>query len=169
MSIVTEQLLNTTIILDSNDINHDITNMIKLKLKEEVEGKCNSNGYIINDSIKLIKRDLGMIKTYEGKSVIKYHITYKANVISLTEGDEVEVYINNINKMGLLSYIKLGKKDVETFDDSPVIIMIPKDYFNDETTTHFDDVTVGMKLKVIILGSRDKFLSEKIQCVARPF
>ena len=169
MSIVTEQLLNTTIILDSNDINHDITNMIKLKLKEQVEGKCNSNGYIINDSIKLIKRNIGIIKTYEGKSVVKYFITYKANVLSITEGDEVDVYINNINKMGLLSYIKLNKKDVETFNDSPLIIMIPKDYFNQDTTTNFDDVTVGMKLKVVILGTRDKFLSDKIQCVARPF
>ena len=167
MSYITEQILQNKLILSSNDINNDINNMIKLKLKEQVEGKCNSNGYVVNDSVKVIKRNLGEVKTNNGKSEIKYLITYKAKIISLTPGDEVEVYVNNINKMGVLSYIKLNMKDTETFEDSPVIIMIPKEYFTD-SSRNFNDITVGQTLNVVILGSRDKYLSDKIQSVARP-
>ena len=167
MSYITEQVLQNKLILSSNDINNDINNMIKLKLKEQVEGKCNSNGYVVNDSVKVIKRNLGEVKTNNGKSEIKYLITYKAKIISLTPGDEVEVYVNNINKMGVLSYIKLNMKDTETFEDSPVIIMIPKEYFTD-SNRNFNDITVGQTLNVVILGSRDKYLSDKIQSVARP-
>ena len=167
MSYITEQVLQNKLILSSNDINNDINNMIKLKLKEQVEGKCNSNGYVVNDSVKVIKRNLGEVKTNNGKSEIKYLITYKAKIISLTPGDEVEVYVNNINKMGVLSYIKLNMKDTETFEDSPVIIMIPKEYFTD-SSRNFNDITVGQTLNVVILGSRDKYLSDKIQSVARP-
>ena len=167
MSYITEQILQNKLILSSNDINNDINNMIKLKLKEQVEGKCNSNGYVVNDSVKVIKRNLGEVKTNNGKSEIKYLITYKAKIISLTPGDEVEVYVNNINKMGVLSYIKLNMKDTEPFEDSPVIIMIPKEYFTD-SSRNFNDITVGQTLNVVILGSRDKYLSDKIQSVARP-
>ena len=167
MSYITEQILQNKLILSSNDINNDINNMIKLKLKEQVEGKCNSNGYVVNDSVKVIKRNLGEVKTNNGKSEIKYLITYKAKIISLTPGDEVKVYVNNINKMGVLSYIKLNMKDTETFEDSPVIIMIPKEYFTD-SSRNFNDITVGQTLNVVILGSRDKYLSDKIQSVARP-
>ena len=38
----------------------------------------------------------------------------------------MEVIVNNINKMGVLSHVRLNKKDVENHEDSPMIIMLPR-------------------------------------------
>ena len=168
MTFITEQLLQTSLVIHSKDINQNIDNIIKLKLKENIEGKCSSNGYVLKDTIKIIKRNLGEIKTYNGKSQIKYLITYRAKLISLSEGDEINVFVNNINKMGVLAYVKLDMEDeIMTSENSPLIVMVPKEYFSD-SSINFDDVTIGKEINVKILGKRDKFMSDKIQSVARP-
>ena len=81
MTYISEQLLKTVLSLNPKDLNNDIDNMIKYKLKDTIEGKCHEDGYIIRDSIQIIKRDIGKVITTNGKSVIKYFITYKAQLI----------------------------------------------------------------------------------------
>ena len=58
MSYVNEQLLTTKLILNSKDLNNDIDNIIRIKLKEQIEGKCHQDGYIIHDSVNIIKRSI---------------------------------------------------------------------------------------------------------------
>ena len=168
MSYSNEQLLTTNLILESKDLNNDIDNTIKYKLKSQIEGKCHEDGYIIKDSVVIIRRSIGKVITNNGKSEIKYLITYKAKLISPSEGDEYTVYISNINKMGVLTYIKLGIKESETSDDSPLVVMIPRDYFT-ESTRNIEDLTIGQTLNVSIVGCRIRYLSDKIQAIAKPF
>ena len=166
MSYISEQLLTTVLILDPRDLNNDIDNTIKHKLTETIEGKCHEDGFIVQDSIRIIKRSMGNIVTNNNKSEIKFTIRYKAKVISPSINDELSVVINNINKMGVLGYIKLSESD--TSKDSPLIIMIPKEYFVDETIRNIDDLTIGQKIDVVVIGSRIKYRSENIQVIAKP-
>ena len=69
--------------------------------------------------------------------------------------------------MGVLSYIKLGTKESEKSEDSPLVIMIPRDYFA-ESSRNVEDLTIGQTLNVSIVGCRIKYLSDKIQAVAKP-
>lgn len=167
MSYINEQLLTSNLTLDSKDLTNDIDNTVKYKLKGQIEKCCHEDGYIIEDSVKIIKRSIGKVLTNNGKSEIKFLITYKAKLISPTAGDELSIYINNINKMGVIGYIKLGINDVETSEESPLIIMIPREYF-EGTSKNIEDLTIGQKLTVEIIGSRIKFRSDKIQAVAKP-
>ena len=48
MSYINEQLLKTVLVLDPKDLNSDIDNTIKYRLKENIEGKCHEDGYIID-------------------------------------------------------------------------------------------------------------------------
>ena len=167
MSYSNEQLLTTNLILDSKDLNNDIDNTIKYKLKSQIEGKCHEDGYIIEDSVVIIKKSMGKVLTNNGKSEIKYLITYKAKLISPSEGDEFNVYVANINKMGVLAYIKLNIKENEKSIDSPLVVMIPRDYFS-ESSRNIEDLTIGQTLNVSIIGCRIKYRSDKIQVVAKP-
>tara|TARA_B100002051_G_C16710965_1_gene626655 strand:- start:995 stop:1480 length:486 start_codon:yes stop_codon:yes gene_type:complete len=160
-------MINSNLNLDSKDINSDIDNIIKMKLKEKVEGKCYEDGYIVEGSVKIIKRGIGKIVTTNNKSKIRFNITYNADVISPSDGDTMEVIVNNINKMGVLSHVRLNKKDVETHEDSPMIIMLPREYF-DESTRNIDDLTVGQKIDIMVVGCRIKYGSDKIQVIAKP-
>ena len=165
MTYISEQLLKTVLSLNPKDLNNDIDNMIKYKLKDTIEGKCHEDGYIIRDSIQIIKRDIGKVITTNGKSVIKYFITYKAQLIYPSENDEITIFINNINKMGVIGYIKL--KDGDTHEDSPLVVMVPREYF-EESSKNIHDLTVGQRLDIIVLGSRINYYSDNIQVIARP-
>ena len=167
MSYIIDQLLTTNLYISPEYLNHKIDNVIKLELKKKSEGLCFEDGYIIPDSIEVIHKTIGEIVTQNNKSKIIYNIKYKARVISPSEGDELDVYVSNQNKMGIIAYIKLGIKDKETFYDSPLIIIIPNEYIND-TSLEKKDIFIGKKIKICIIGCRIKFNSDKIQVIAKP-
>jgi len=165
MSYTNEQLLTSTLILKPNDLKNDIDNVIKMKLKENIEGRCYEDGYIIKDSLRVIQRSMGNIVTNNKKSEIKYKIKYKADIISPSVNDEINIIINSINKLGVIGYIKI--KESDTFEDSPLIIMVPKEYFVG-STLNYEDILVGQKIDVITVGTRTKYNTKNIQVIAKP-
>ena len=162
-SFITEQIINTILYLEPFDLNNNINNIILLRLKQKYEGLCYKDGIILKDTIELIKRKLGKIETYNNKSIVKYEVTYKAMIISPTEGDELEIYINKINKMGIIGYIKVDEYNITNQDNSPLIIIIPLEYINKD----IKKFNINDKINIIILGKRIKLNSEKIQIVAK--
>ena len=102
-------------------------------------------------------------------NLIKYDISYKCNVISSNIGDKIECYVNNINKMGVIAYIRIDEEyrtSENNFENSPLIIIIPNDIIN-EGELNINDINVEQKLNIEILGSRIKFRNEKIQIVGK--
>ena len=165
MSYISEQLLNTPLIMKPTDLGNDIDHIIEDKLKLKIEGRCHENGFIVKDSVAIINRKMGKIVTNNRKSEINYHVTYKAKIISPSEGDELNIYINNINKMGVIGYIKI--KDSDTSDDSPLVVMVPKEYF-DGSSRNLNDLTIGQQIDVEVLGHRIKYRAKNIQIIAKP-
>jgi len=165
MSYISEQLLTSVLILNPKDLNSDIDSIVRMKLKENVEGRSYEDGYIIEDSVRIIQRSMGKIVTNGKKSEIKYLIKYKAKVVSPSENDEINIIISSINKLGIIGYIRLNEGD--TSEESPMLIMVPKEYFN-ESTRNFNDLTVGQKMDVVTVGIRSKFNSSNIQVIAKP-
>ena len=161
---ISEQLLTTNLFVNSSQVNKNIDNVINENLKEQLEGLCYEDGYIVKDSVKIINKSMGKIVVNDNVSSVSYSIRYKANIISPSEGDVIESYVSNINKMGVVSYIKLSEGD--SSEESPIVIMIPKDYF-DSSIYNVDDINVGQQLNVIVVGSRIKYRSEKIQIIAK--
>jgi len=165
MSYISEQLLTSVLILNPKELNSDIDSIVRMKLKENVEGRSYEDGYIIEDSVRIIQRSMGKIVTNGKKSEIKYLIKYKAKVVSPSENDEINIIISSINKLGIIGYIRLNEGD--TSEESPMLIMVPKEYFN-ESTRSFNDLTVGQKMDVVTVGVRSKFNSSNIQVIAKP-
>ena len=161
---ISEQLLTTNLFVNASQVNKNIDNVIKDNLKEQLEGLCYEDGYIVKDSVKIINKSMGKIVVNDNVSSVSYSIRYKAKVISPSEGDIIESYVSNINKMGVVSYIKLSEGD--SSEESPIVIMIPKDYF-DSSIYNVDDINVGQQLNVVVVGSRIKYRSEKIQIIAK--
>jgi len=164
---ITKQIFNNNISLYSSELNKDIDNIILKKLKGIYEGYCKDNCFIMNNSINILNRTIGKIETHEGKNVIKYDVRYSCDIISPTKGEQIEVIVSNINKMGIISYIKIEEKynkSEKDFDNSPLIVIIPNDMIFNYNIT---DINIGQKLKVEILGFRIKFRNDKIQVVCK--
>ena len=85
--------------------------------------------------------------------------------ISPKEGDAFEAVIDSVNKMGAIAFVKYD--DITTLQESPLIIILPNEYFND-STYQLNDMNKGHKLKVEIVAVRIKFRSEQIHVVAKP-
>ena len=162
---ITEQLLTTNLFVNASQVNKNIDNVIKDNLKDQLEGLCYEDGYIVKDSLRIIQRSIGNIVTNNKKSEIKYVIKYKAEIISPSVNDEINIIISSINKMGVIGYIKI--KESDTFEDSPLLVMVPKEYFVD-SILNFDDLLTKQKIDVVTVGTRVKYNTKNIQVIAKP-
>ena len=164
---IVKQIFNNNISIYPSDLNKDIDNIILSKLKKTYEGYCKDNCFVLNNSIKLINKSLGKIETHENKNIIKYDIKYSCDVISPTKGEQMNIKVENINKMGIIGYIEIDDKysvSEKPFENSPLLVMVPNDEINNYNV---NDINIGQKLKVEILGYRIKFRNDKIQVISK--
>ena len=66
------------------------------------------------------------------------------------ENDELNITVNNVNKMGVLGFIKLKPSD--DIEGSPLIVMVPKEYFDENASFNFNDINVGQQMDVMVVG-----------------
>lgn len=160
---ISSQLLTTSINVEIKNIQGDINQILYKLLKKKYEGVCNKDGYVENDSLQIVNRSIGEVKTINNTSYIVYNITYKANIYSPVKETKLDISVNSITKMGIVGYLK--DKEDETIESSPFIVIVPREYFNEDD---IDSISVNDKLKVEIIDSRIKYMSKNIQIVAKP-
>ena len=154
-------ILTTNVNVSPKDLTGDINNLLTFIIKKKYEGFCTKDGYILKDSIELVNRSIGEIKTINNISHINYNITYSANIISPSVDSVYESTIESKNKLGIISYIKLN--DDDTMKDSPYIIITPKEYISDDT---YESIQVNNVIKIKVKSFRIKFKSRQIQIVS---
>ena len=160
---ISTQLLTTSINVEAKNIKGDINELLYKQLKQKYEGVCNKDGYVQKDSLQIMNRSIGEVKTINNTSYVVYNITYKANIYSPTKGSQLNVTVNSITKMGIIAYLK--DKEEDTIETSPFIVIIPREFFVDNTV---DDYNTNDTLNVIIEDSRIRYMSKNIQIVAKP-
>lgn len=154
-------LFTMTTHLKSNQLSggKNIDGLLNHKIKNELGNRCNSEGYLLKDSLKIINRSIGKLITQENEGLIEYKLTIKAGVISPSQSDILVAKIDSITKMGIIGY--LSDKDY-TIETSPIIFIIPNQYIEDIELYKKD-----MNIKVEILQSRMKYQSKQIQVVGK--
>jgi DNA-directed RNA polymerase subunit E'/Rpb7 len=158
----TSSILTTSINVKPSNIKGDINKLLLYILRKKYEGVCNKDGFIIKGSIELLNRSIGEIKTINNESLLRYQLTYKCDIISPSDGDQLECHVESKNKLGIIGIIKYKPTDNAT--DSPFIIIIPKEYIEDEKI--FNRIHINDSIQVQIKSSRIKYSSKQIQIVA---
>jgi DNA-directed RNA polymerase subunit E'/Rpb7 len=166
VNYLSEQVLRTTIFIQSNEITTNITTVLLKVLKQKIEDKCNHIGFVIKDTISIVKKSMGIITTNNNKSMVKYNVSYKCKILSPSVGDIIECYVNNKNKMGIIGYVKLheiigeGNHPKDDMKNSPLIIIIPLNRINDS-----ESISINDKITIKVNAVRNKFNEDKIQVV----
>tara|TARA_Y100001958_G_scaffold159682_1_gene162418 strand:- start:2167 stop:2685 length:519 start_codon:yes stop_codon:yes gene_type:complete len=166
-SYITDELLDITINIDIKDINKNINEIIINKIKNRIEGVCIDNGFIIKNSVNIVNKSIGKIINVNNKSFIEYNIKYSSKLLSPKKDNIINCYIDNINKLGIIAYIKLSEiVDIEDDSDSdlnssPFIIIIPEKEIDDITKYN-----IGDNLDIKVVATRIKYQSDKIQIIA---
>jgi DNA-directed RNA polymerase subunit E'/Rpb7 len=166
-SFVTNQLLTEEIYLDAQNMNYNnLEKMITGKLNTKISGKCYNNGYVIPNTTEFIKKTLGKVVNVDNKNKILYNIKFSVDMLIPSKGDIISCYIDGINKMGIIAYIKMseiidGYEGEDNLKNSPLIIMIPADKVH-----NIEEKNVKQKIKVYIKAVRVKYGTSEIQLVA---
>ena len=160
---ISSQLLTTSINVLTKNIQGDINKTLYKLLTKKYEGVCNKDGYVQKDSLQIINRSIGEVKTINNTSYIVYNITYKGNIYSPVTQTRFNIIVNSITKMGIVGYLK--DKEDDTIENSQFIVIVPKEYFNEGS---IEDISVNDPLKVEVIDSRIKYMSKNIQIVAKP-
>jgi len=108
--------LNDKIVLMPNQLDSNLDKLLEDYLKRKVGNKCQKEGFIKKNSIKIIKRSIGKINSSFLNGSTTFHVIYKAEVCNPKKGDMITVEIVDVNKMGALAKL----------DGTPLNIVIPK-------------------------------------------
>jgi DNA-directed RNA polymerase subunit E'/Rpb7 len=158
LHIYISSLLTQKIVLNYNEVNSDLFNTLEVRLKQFNEGKCIKDGYVKNNSVKLL--------TYSGGELFSNKLVFEC-VFECLITNPVESMILNCEAK---SITKVGVRAELVTDDniSPYIIFIARDHhYNNEM---FSQIKENDMLQVRVLGQRyelnDKFISVIAELIA---
>jgi DNA-directed RNA polymerase subunit E'/Rpb7 len=152
-NIFIESLFRTPFRCDSKSLTHDIDTFILEALKNLFEGLCNKHGYVVPDSLSIVKRSIPYIYGSQLDSGIKYDIVYKATICCPATDNVIKCTIDKINKLGILCITH------------PMNMIIAKDFH--KNTDSFNKLSVGDEIEIKIIDKRFNLNDKIIQVIAK--
>jgi DNA-directed RNA polymerase subunit E'/Rpb7 len=135
----------TKVTLTAKDMGKDITNLDELlekKIKEQYEGRCSRNGYVLPNTVQMISRSMGMVEKGRYTGDVLFYAEAAAKVLQPPDGIEIEGTVIRQNRMGM--YIDY---------QGAIRVMVPRDLHIGEV--EFNDlIKVGDTVRVEIKKSR---------------
>jgi DNA-directed RNA polymerase subunit E'/Rpb7 len=103
-NIFFNSVLTKKIVVEAKYLNENIDEYINNYLKKKVEGKCIDEGYVEPDSVKILKKSVGMLLGSRFTGDVTYEIFYTANVCNPVIGNVIDCKVKFINKLGILGH-----------------------------------------------------------------
>lgn len=133
-------ILNHKINVDFKSVNNNLTNLLLEKVKLDLEGKCNENGFVKMDSINILSYSSGELYS----NFITYDIIIECMVANPVKNMVLKCIVKSVTKIGLRA--ELNEKT------SPFMVFIARDHhYNVES---FPSIVVNDIIKVKVIGSR---------------
>ena len=132
-------------------IGSNISEILQKKLASELEGKCTIEGFIKNNSVRIINYSAGIIKS----SNVIFDVVIECLICSPVEGMKFKVNVINITKAGLRC---------DTGKHSPVNVFIARDHHY--SSKQFSNIKVGDNIMVRVIGQRYEINDERISVIA---
>ena len=133
--LYTRSKMTRTIAVPSSDLTTRFDENLIMKLRNEVEGKCNREGYVEKGSIELIDHGTLDTEVIRFRGDVRVKVTFTGKVVNPVSGEIIECQVHRFNDFGIMATA------------GPLNIVIP---FGDKK-----DVTcnVGQILKVKVVES----------------
>tara|TARA_Y100000022_G_scaffold137253_1_gene119367 strand:- start:376 stop:1056 length:681 start_codon:yes stop_codon:yes gene_type:complete len=120
--IYVKSLLTQKVLLDFNEANSDMFFTIETKLKKQNEGKCIDEGFVKNNSIKLLSYTSGEL--YSNKIVLD--ATFECLITNPAESMIIKCKAITITNIGIKAYIY--SDEVKDGNNGPFVIFIARDH-----------------------------------------
>ena len=133
------------IYLSPDELNAHMEATIEERVKQ-FEGSCNSQGYVMKNSIVIIDRKTGLIPSSGNLGGMgKFHVTFQAVILCPQPNQLVPCQIREKNTIGVLAQWGFG-------DSFPIVITCLRQ--NQTTSIKFEDLEVGDHIVIRVLSAR---------------
>lgn len=152
--IYIKSLLTQKIVLNYEEVNSELFNNLEYKIKQFNEGKCIKEGYVKNNSVKLLTYSSGEL--FDNK--LLFECVFECLLTNPVESMVIDCLAKTITKVGVRAELIV--------DDniSPYVIFIARDHhYNNET---FSKIKENDVLQVRIMGQRYELNDKQISIIA---
>jgi len=144
-------LLTQKTVLKYDEVNSELFDILETKIKKLNEGKCIKEGYVKNNSIKLLTYSSGEL--FDNK--ILFECVFECLITNPVESTIIYCITKSITKVGVRAELIVDD------EHSPYVVFIARDHhYNNEA---FSQIKENDIIQVRILGQRyelnDKFIS----------
>jgi DNA-directed RNA polymerase subunit E'/Rpb7 len=146
-------ILRKKINVEPKFLNNKLDEYIFDYLKKNMEGKCIAEGYIKPDTIKVIKKSVGMLLGSRFTGDITYEVIYTADVCNPLVENVIDCKVKFINKLGILGH------------NGPITIVVRKQFNGSDM--QFDKIGVNDTIKVEIIAKKFHLNDKEIQVVSK--
>jgi DNA-directed RNA polymerase subunit E'/Rpb7 len=144
-------LLTQKTVLKYDEVNSELFDILEAKIKKLNEGKCIKEGYVKNNSVKLLTYSSGEL--FDNK--ILFECVFECLITNPVESTIIYCITKSITKVGVRAELIVDD------EQSPYVVFIARDHhYNNEA---FSQIKENDIIQVRILGQRyelnDKFIS----------
>ena len=146
-------VLTKKIIVESKFLNENIDEYIDNFLKKKVEGICIDEGYVKEDTVKIIKKSVGKLLGSRFTGDITYEIVYTANICNPVVGNIIDCKVKFVNKLGILG------------NNGPITIIIGKQFHSNENS--LNKISENDIVKVEVIAKKFSLNDKEIKIIAK--
>jgi DNA-directed RNA polymerase subunit E'/Rpb7 len=145
--------INRRVSLNPRFLDADFVKYIEKIVKNNVEGRCIKEGYVVPGTTIVLERSMGNLNNNQFNGNILYDVKIGVKICNIPMNSVVKAPIIKMNKLGLLA--ELG----------PLMIIVPKEIHNNKDV--FKDIKIGDEIELLIIGKTFELNSKKISVYAK--
>jgi DNA-directed RNA polymerase subunit E'/Rpb7 len=150
-----------SITLKPNELTGDFEKTILKKLKSKYENICSKYGYIKNNSIKIVKRSIGIIKSQHFNGNISFDIVCIAEICNPIQGSIIKCRVKAKNSLGLLC--EGGYEG----NHQILEIIVPKISAGIQSEINLDTIAINQEIKIEVCGKKYQLYDTHISIIGR--
>jgi len=145
--------INRRVSLNPRFLDENFAKFIEKIVKNNVEGKCVKEGYVVPGTTIILERSMGNLNNNQFNGNLLFDVKIGVKICNIPLNSVVKAPIIKINKLGLLA--ELG----------PLMIIVPKEIHVSKDA--FKDIKIGDEIELLIIGKTFELNSKKISVYAK--
>jgi DNA-directed RNA polymerase subunit E'/Rpb7 len=146
-------ILTKKIVVEAKYLNENIDEYINEYFKKKIESTCIDEGYVKENSIKILKRSIGILLGSRFTGDITYDVAYTANICNPVIGNVIDCKVKFINKLGILG------------NNGPITIIIGKQFHINNND--FNKISENDIVKVEVIDKKFCLNDKEIKIIAK--
>lgn len=147
-------MLSKRVVLKITEIGQKLKQNLEKKIKNSIEGKCITEGFIRPKTVEIVSYSCGLVKDDH----IEFHVIYQCLVCNPIKDMEVVCRVKNITKAGIHAEVR------DNEDNVPITVFVARDH--NYTNKMFDEVEKDTSIRVKIIGVRFELNDPSITAIA---